>query len=124
MTRSPRSCSPATEELRALLMGEAGEALAWITGPRSRRRGNRLLTLQALNAARLKSWRCDAAFVSHVINDTPLNLGQGVWPWAGAERQTRSAVAVSRAANAFTRDEQPVSLLVTVAMADEQRPQC
>ncbi len=32
----------------------------------------------------------------------------------------RSAVAVSRAANAFTRDEQPVSLLVTVAMADEQ----
>lgn len=80
-----------------------------------------LLTLQALNAARLKEvGAADTAFVSHAINDTPLNLGQGVWLNDSAEGNLRSAVAVSRAANAFTRDDQPVSLLVTVAMADEQ----
>ena len=62
-----------------------------------------LLTLQALNAARLKEvGAVDAAFVSHVINDTPLNLGQGVWLNDSAEGNLRSAVAVSRAANAFT----------------------
>jgi phosphocarrier protein FPr len=61
----------------------------------------------------------DAAFVSHVINDTPLNLGQGIWLNDSAEGNLRSAVAVSRAAR-LTRDDQPVSLLVTVAMADEQ----
>ncbi len=66
-----------------------------------------LLTLQALNAARLKEvGAVDAAFVSHVINDTPLNFGQGVWLNDSAEGNLRSAVAVSRAANAFTRDEQ------------------
>ncbi len=45
---------------------------------------------------------------------------RSVWLNDSAEGNLRSAVAVSRAANAFTRDDQPVSLLVTVAMADEQ----
>lgn len=39
-----------------------------------------LLTLQALNAARLKeAGAVDASFVSRTINDKPLNLGQGIW---------------------------------------------
>ena len=111
------------EELRALLMGEKqSEALKLDNETLSLDvAASDLLTLQALNAARLKeAGAVDAAFVSHVINDTPLNLGQGVWLNDSAEGNLRSAVAVSRAANAFTRDEQPVSLLVTVAMADEQ----
>lgn len=110
------------EELRALLMGEKqSEALKLDNETLSLDvAASDLLTLQALNAARLKVGAVDAAFVSHVINDTPLNLGQGVWLNDSAEGNLRSAVAVSRAANAFTRDEQPVSLLVTVAMADEQ----
>ncbi len=111
------------EELRALLMGEKqSEALKLDNETLSLDvAASDLLTLQALNAARLKEvGAVDAAFVSHVINDTPLNLGQGVWLNDSAEGNLRSAVAVSRAANAFTRDEQPVSLLVTVAMADEQ----
>lgn len=80
-----------------------------------------LLTLQALNAARLKeAGAVDASFVSHVINDNPLNLGEGIWLNDSPEGNLRSAIAVSRAANAFIRDEQPVSLLITVAMADDQ----
>ncbi|EIY5000912.1 fused PTS fructose transporter subunit IIA/HPr protein [Klebsiella quasipneumoniae] len=118
------------EELRALLMGEKqSEALKLDNETLSLDvAASDLLTLQALNAARLKeAGAVDSAFVSHVINDTPLNLGQGIWLNDSAEGNLRSAVAVSRAATAFTRaataftrDDQPVSLLVTVAMTDEQ----
>ncbi|XNM68112.1 HPr family phosphocarrier protein [Escherichia coli] len=63
----------------------------------------------------------DASFVSRTINDKPLNLGQGIYGVNNStEGNLRSAVAVSRAASAFTSDEQPVSLLITVAMADDQ----
>lgn len=101
------------EELRALLMGEKqSEAL---------KLDNETLTLQALNAARLKeAGAVDASFVSRTINDKPLNLGQGIWLNDSTEGNLRSAVAVSRAASAFTSEEQPVSLLITVAMADDQ----
>jgi phosphocarrier protein FPr len=36
--------------------------------------------------------------VAHVINDKPLNLGQGIWLNDSAEGNLRSAIAVSRAA--------------------------
>ena len=104
------------EELRALLMGEKqSEALKLDNETLSLDvAASDLLTLQALNAARLKeAGAVDSAFVSHVINDTPLNLGQGIWLNDSAEGNLRSAVAVSRA-------DQPVSLLVTVAMTDDQ----
>lgn len=100
------------EELRALLMGEKqSEALKLDNETLSLDvAASDLLTLQALNAARLKeAGAVDSAFVSHVINDTPLNLGQGIWLNDSAEGNLRSAVAVSRAATAFTRDDQPVS---------------
>ncbi|SPX53784.1 Fructose-specific phosphocarrier protein HPr [Klebsiella pneumoniae] len=87
------------EELRALLMGEKqSEALKLDNETLSLDvAASDLLTLQALNAARLKEvGAVDAAFVSHVINDTPLNLGQGVWLNDSAEGNLRSAVAVSR----------------------------
>ena len=111
------------EELRALLMGEKqSEALKLDNETLTLDvAASDLLTLQALNAARLKeAGAVDASFVSHVINDNPLNLGQGIWLNDSPEGNLRSAIAVSRAANAFIRDEQPVSLLITVAMADDQ----
>jgi phosphocarrier protein FPr len=111
------------EELRALLMGEKqSEALKLDNETLSLDVvANDLLTLQALNAARLKeAGAVSAEFVSRAINDAPLNLGQGIWLNDCATGNLRSAVAVSRAANAFAADEQPVALLVTVAMADEQ----
>ena len=64
-----------------------------------------LLTLQALNAARLKeAGAVDATFVTKAINEQPLNLGQGIWLSDSAEGNLRSAIAVSRAANAFDVD--------------------
>jgi phosphocarrier protein FPr len=110
------------EELRALLMGEKqSEALKLDNETLSLDvAASDLLTLQALNAARLKeAGAVDATFVSRTINDKPLNLGQGIW-LNDSGRQPAQRVAVSRAASAFTADEQPVSLLITVAMADEQ----
>ena len=83
------------EELRALLMGEKqSEALKLDNETLSLDvAASDLLTLQALNAARLKEvGAADTAFVSHAINDTPLNLGQGVWLTDSAEGNLRSAV--------------------------------
>lgn len=111
------------EELRALLMGEKqSEALKLDNETLTLDVvASDLLTLQALNAARLKeAGAVDASFVSRTINDKPLNLGQGIWLNDSTEGNLRSAVAVSRAASAFTSEEQPVSLLITVAMADDQ----
>ena len=78
------------------------------------------MTLQALNAGRLKeAGAADATFVTRVINDKPLNLG-GIWLNDSAEGNLRSAIAVSRAASAFDVDGENAALLVTVAMTDDQ----
>jgi phosphocarrier protein FPr len=54
------------------------------------------LTATALNAARLKeAGAVDSAFVSHVINDTPLNLGQGIWPATSRLRVSLSSFSAS-----------------------------
>lgn len=111
------------EELRALLMGEKQSetlkldngllSLDIVTGD--------LVTLQALNAARLKeAGAVDTAFVSAAITDTPLNLGQGVWLADSAQGNLASAVAVSRPATAFEHQGEKVGLLLTVAMTDDQ----
>ncbi len=88
------------EELRALLMGEKqSEALKLDNETLTLDVvASDLLTLQALNAARLKeAGAVDASFVSRTINDKPLNLGQGIWLNDSTEGNLRSAVAVSRA---------------------------
>lgn len=111
------------EDLRALLMGEKqSEALKLdIETLTLDADASSLVTLQALNAARLKeAGAVDAAFIAHAINDQPLNLGQGIWLNDCAEGNLKSAVAVSRAATPFTVDGHAAALLVTVAMADEQ----
>ncbi|MGS8640094.1 fused PTS fructose transporter subunit IIA/HPr protein, partial [Salmonella enterica subsp. enterica serovar Infantis] len=60
-----------------------------------------LVTLQALDAARLKeAGAVDAACVAKTSNDSPMNLGQGIWLTDSAEGNLRSAGAVSRATQA------------------------
>lgn len=111
------------EELRALLMGEKqSEALKLDNDTLSIDVvASDLVTLQALNAARLKeAGAVDANFVARVINDQPLNLGQGIWLNDSAEGNLRSAIAVSRAATPFTVGDAAASVLITVAMADAQ----
>lgn len=111
------------EELRALLMGEKqseqlkldNETITLDVSASS------LVTLQALNAARLKeTGAVDAAFVAKTINERPMNLGQGIWLNDSAEGNLRSAVAVSRASQAFDAEGEKAALLVTVAMKDDQ----
>lgn len=111
------------EELRALLMGEKqSEALKLDNDMLSLDvAASDLVTLQALNAARLKeAGAADANFVAKVINEQPLNLGQGIWLSDSAEGNLRSAIAVSRAAAPFAVGEETASVLLTVAMADAQ----
>ena len=111
------------EELRALLMGEKqSDALKLdndtLTLDVS---AGDLVTLQAINAGRLKeAGAVNATFIASAVSDRPLNLGQGIWLNDCAEGNLKSAVAVSRAAAPFSVDEQPAALLVTVAMADDQ----
>ncbi|EAP2082358.1 fused PTS fructose transporter subunit IIA/HPr protein, partial [Salmonella enterica subsp. enterica serovar Reading] len=92
------------EELRALLMGEKQSEQLKLDNETMTLDviASSLVTLQALNAARLKeAGAVDAAFVAKTINDSPMNLGQGIWLNDSAEGNLRSAVAVSRATQAF-----------------------
>ncbi|EDI3648209.1 bifunctional PTS fructose transporter subunit IIA/HPr protein [Salmonella enterica subsp. enterica serovar Dublin] len=110
------------EELRALLMGEKQSEQLKLDNETMTLDviASSLVTLQALNAARLKeAGAVDAAFVAKTI-DSPMNLGQGIWLNDSAEGNLRSAVAVSRATQAFDVEGEKAALLVTVAMNDEQ----
>ncbi|OSD88400.1 bifunctional PTS fructose transporter subunit IIA/HPr protein [Salmonella enterica subsp. houtenae serovar 40:z4,z32:-] len=111
------------EELRALLMGEKQSEQLKLDNETMTLDviASSLVTLQALNAARLKEAGAgDAAFIAKTINDSPMNLGQGIWLNDSAEGNLRSAVAVSRATQAFDVEGEKAALLVTVAMNDEQ----
>ncbi|EBP3477889.1 fused PTS fructose transporter subunit IIA/HPr protein [Salmonella enterica subsp. arizonae] len=111
------------EELRALLMGEKQSEQLKLDNETMTLDviASSLVTLQALNAARLKeAGAVDAVFVAKTINDSPMNLGQGIWLNDSAEGNLRSAVAVSRATQAFDVEGEKAALLVTVAMNDEQ----
>lgn len=111
------------EELRALLMGEKQSEQLKLDNETMTLDviASSLITLQALNAARLKeAGAVDAAFVAKTINDSPMNLGQGIWLNDSAEGNLRSSVAVSRATQAFDVEGEKAALLVTVAMNDEQ----
>lgn len=111
------------EELRALLMGEKQSEQLKLDNETMTLDviASSLVTLQALNAARLKeAGAVDAAFVAKTINDSPMNLEQGIWLNDSAEGNLRSAVAVSRATQAFDVEGEKAALLVTVAMNDEQ----
>ncbi|MCG8708944.1 fused PTS fructose transporter subunit IIA/HPr protein [Brenneria sp. 4F2] len=111
------------EELRSLLMGEQqlpefrlDTSLISLDVAT-----DNLLTLQALNAGRLQQiGAVDASFVSHVVSNKPLSLGQGIWFSDSAEGNLSSAAAIARPAAPFDVDGESVALLVTFAAADDQ----
>jgi phosphocarrier protein FPr len=111
------------EELRSLLMGEknAAEFLLDTQLIAVDVAAENLITLQALNAGRLKEiGAVDTAFVSDVISRKPLNLGQGIWLSDSTEGNLKSAATVSRAQQAFDLDGEKVSMLLTISVADDQ----
>ncbi|MCX2943623.1 fused PTS fructose transporter subunit IIA/HPr protein [Rahnella perminowiae] len=111
------------EELRSLLMGEknAAEFLFDTQLIAVDVAAENLITLQALNAGRLKEiGAVDNAFVSDVISRKPLNLGQGIWLSDSTEGNLKSAATVSRPQQAFDLDGEKVSMLLTISVADDQ----
>lgn len=111
------------EELRTLLMGEKNTAEFLFDSQLIAVdvAAENLITLQALNAGRLKEiGAVDTAFVSDVISRKPLNLGQGIWLSDSTEGNLKSAATVSRAQQAFDLDCEKVSMLLTISVADDQ----
>ncbi|MBK0033715.1 fused PTS fructose transporter subunit IIA/HPr protein [Erwinia sp. S43] len=111
------------ETLRSLLMGEKqGAEFKFDTSLiASDVAASDLMTLQALNAGRLQqAGAVDASFVSSVIGAKPLNLGQGIWLSDSTTGNLGSGVAVSRAAAPIDVNGESASLLITVAVADDQ----
>lgn len=111
------------ETLRSLLMGEKqGSEFKFDTSLIATDvAAGDLITLQALNAGRLQqAGAVDASFVSKVISNRPLNLGQGIWLSDSSEGNLTSAIAVSRSAVPFEVEGQNAALLITVAVTDDQ----
>ncbi|MBK4714147.1 MULTISPECIES: fused PTS fructose transporter subunit IIA/HPr protein [Tenebrionibacter/Tenebrionicola group] len=110
------------ETLRALLMGETqSRGLVFDASTLSLDvAAGDLMTLQALNAGRLKAaGAVDAAFVSSAVSQPPLNLGQGIWLNDSTSGNTENGVAIARPAVRFTEGGEPVALLMTVSVIDE-----
>lgn len=111
------------ETLRSLLMGEKqGAEFKFDTSLIATDvAASDLMTLQALNAGRLQhAGAVDASFVSSVIGAKPLDLGQGIWLSDSTVGNLSSGVAISRAATPLDVQGQTASMLITVAVADDQ----
>lgn len=114
--------APDAETLRALLMGEKQAAgLIFDASTLSLDvAADSLVTLQALNAGRLKAaGAVDAAFVSSTVSQAPLCLGQGIWLNDSTDGNLQSAVAIARPQQAFAEHSEPVAMLLTVSVTDE-----
>lgn len=114
--------APDAETLRALLMGEkqaAGLIFDASTLSLDVAAGD-LVTLQALNAGRLKAaGAVDAAFVSSTVSQSPLCLGQGIWLNDSTDGNLVSGVAIARPQTVFTENNEPVAMLLTVSVTDD-----
>ncbi|VFP78731.1 Multiphosphoryl transfer protein [Candidatus Erwinia haradaeae] len=80
-----------------------------------------LITLQAINAGLLQEEEAiDSSFVSYIIKNQPLNLGQGIWINDSPDGNLISAIAISRSTSPFNCNGEVVSLLITVSVVDDQ----
>ncbi len=80
-----------------------------------------LLTLQLLNVCRLlKIGAVDKHFVSNAANEKALHLGRGIWLDSSERGNLQSAVAISRLAIPQEEEGEPLVMLITVSMADNQ----
>ncbi|VFP82028.1 fused PTS fructose transporter subunit IIA/HPr protein [Candidatus Erwinia haradaeae] len=80
-----------------------------------------LITLQAINAGLLQeTGAIDSSFISYIIKNKPLHLGQGIWINDSPDGNLISAIAISRSTSPFNCNGEIVSLLITVSMVDDQ----
>ncbi|VFP83133.1 fused PTS fructose transporter subunit IIA/HPr protein [Candidatus Erwinia haradaeae] len=84
-------------------------------------RAHNIITLQALNAGMLKQANAiDDSFVTRVIINPPINLGQGIWLNESSCGNLVSAIAISRVMVPFRIQNQTVSLLISISITDDQ----
>ncbi|OBW95065.1 bifunctional PTS system fructose-specific transporter subunit IIA/HPr protein [Gallibacterium salpingitidis] len=82
---------------------------------------NSLLTLTAINAAKLQEAAAvDTQFVSEVIASPALPLGNGIWVNDSAVGNSKNAIAVARPKQAFQHNNKQIAAVVTVASVDEK----
>ncbi len=113
----------------------ADEALAILTGKESLEdsqfvinesslllniQADSLVTLQALNASRLKQQNAvNASFITNVLDNKPNYLGDGVWLNDSREGNLKNAIAISRTVSELNQDGKPVKLLITISAIDD-----
>lgn len=110
------------EELRSVLMGEDNadflfdNSLISLNVPT-----DNLVTLQALNAGLLqKAAAVDTRFISGVMSQPPVHLGQGIWLNDSQHGNLINAVAVSRPVVPICKQQQPqAELLITVSVVND-----
>ncbi|MGV6988033.1 fused PTS fructose transporter subunit IIA/HPr protein [Testudinibacter sp. P80/BLE/0925] len=109
-------------EFRAILMGEKTEPALQADFISLDVDTASVLTLTAINAGKLEAKSAvDNRFVSQVIADPGLPLGNGIWLNDNAQGNQYNAVAFSRAKQAFQNGKgQSVQAVVTVAALDDQ----
>lgn len=80
-----------------------------------------LAVLQALNIGMLKArGAVDDAFARSASSQRPGSLGQGIWLNDSLDGNLVSAVAISRPRTPFSAQGQPVEMLITVSVADDE----
>ncbi|SMB87670.1 Phosphocarrier protein HPr/PTS system D-fructose-specific IIA component (F1P-forming), Frc family (TC 4.A.2.1.1) [Pasteurella testudinis DSM 23072] len=109
-------------EFRAILMGEKKEPALQADFVSLDIDTNSALTLTAVNAGKLEAKSAvDTRFVSQVIADSGLAIGNGIWLNDNPQGNQFNAVAFSRAKQPFRNAQgEAVQAVVTVATVDEQ----
>ncbi|MGR3806875.1 fused PTS fructose transporter subunit IIA/HPr protein [Pasteurella testudinis] len=109
-------------EFRAILMGEKKEPALQADFVSLDIDSNSALTLTAVNAGKLEAKSAvDTRFVSQVIADSGLAIGNGIWLNDNPQGNQFNAVAFSRAKQPFRNAQgEAVQAVVTVAAVDEQ----
>lgn len=109
-------------EFRAILMGEKKEAALQAEFVSLDVETTSSLTLSAINAGKLEAKSAvNAQFVSQVIGDQGLALGNGIWLNDNPQGNQYNAVAFSRAKQAFNDSRgSTMQAVVTVAAVDAQ----
>ncbi|PJG82063.1 fused PTS fructose transporter subunit IIA/HPr protein [Caviibacterium pharyngocola] len=108
------------KQFRAILMGEEefsvnAETLSLAVDTES------LLTLIAINAGKLQQQSAvDNRFVSEVIANPALPLGNGLWITDAVAGNEKNALAFSRTKSAFTHNGKPINAVLTVAAVNDQ----
>ncbi|HBO38313.1 MAG TPA: bifunctional PTS fructose transporter subunit IIA/HPr protein [Pasteurellaceae bacterium] len=110
-----------TKKFRAILMGESedfvmrDDTLSLDVDTQS------LLTLIAINAGQLQQQSAvDNSFISDVIADQALALGNGLWLTDSVRGNLKNAIAFSRVKNPFDSNGKKVCGVLTIAAKDDR----